>query len=86
MTSLPPRSPGATFSPFRSRRRTLLGLAPALAALGVPQWATARPDTLVLSGPGATVSFPLIHMMESGALSSLAKNESASTTTCRTPG
>ncbi|HUH39991.1 MAG TPA: ABC transporter substrate-binding protein [Castellaniella sp.] len=74
MTSLPPRSPGATFSPSRARRRTLLRLAPALATLGVAQWAhaTARPDTLVLSGPGATVSFPLIHMMESGALSSLA--------------
>ncbi len=65
------------------RRRALLGLAPALGLLSaVPARARAagmsdaspaplgRP--LVLSGPPATVSYPLVHMADSGALADLA--------------
>uniref|UniRef100_UPI003340B294 ABC transporter substrate-binding protein n=1 Tax=Castellaniella defragrans TaxID=75697 RepID=UPI003340B294 len=61
----------------RQRRRALLGLLPAIALAGAPAaraFAAEGPRArLVLSGPPATVSFPLIHMMESGALASVAQ-------------
>lgn len=64
----------------RQRRRALLGLLPALALAGTPvgraSTAQGARDRLVLSGPPATVSFPFIHMMESGALAPLARNVS----------
>ncbi len=62
----------------RPRRRALLGLLPALAVAGSPAAralaAEGPRDRLVLSGPPATVSFPFIHMMESGALAPVARN------------
>ena len=64
----------------RARRRALLGLAPALGLLSVaPARARAfdavaapldRP--LILSGPPATVSYPLVHMADSGVLADVA--------------
>lgn len=65
------------------RRRALLGLAPALGLLALapasvrastPSGVDAAPldRPLVLSGPPATVSYPLVHMAESGALADLA--------------
>ncbi len=64
-------------APLRPQRRALLGMVPALALSGVPAArALASPSTrerLILSGPPATVSFPFIHMIETGALASLAQ-------------
>lgn len=47
------------------------GLAAACLALSAP--VAAKLDKLVLSGPYASVSYPLIHMVESGALRDLAE-------------
>ncbi|MER1968965.1 MqnA/MqnD/SBP family protein [Castellaniella sp. GW247-6E4] len=57
------------------RRRALLGLLPALALASAPptRALAGGRSRLILSGPPATVSFPLIHMMESGALEPLAR-------------
>jgi NitT/TauT family transport system substrate-binding protein len=66
-----------------ARRRALLGLAPALGLLSAAPahaQASATSDAaaapldrpLVLSGPPATVSYPLVHMADSGVLADLA--------------
>jgi len=55
-------------------RRSLLGLVPAMAATAAlavwrtPAHAQAMRTQIRLAGPPAAVSFPLIHMVESGAL------------------
>ena len=57
------------------RRRQLLGAASALLAmplLPVRARAATRAEKLVLAGPQATVSFPLLHMIDTGALSDVA--------------
>ncbi len=67
--------------PWGSRRDALAGLLALLPATALPGLAVAQPspadppkrERLVLAGPPATVSYPLIHMVESGALSNLAK-------------
>ncbi len=71
-----------THSPFSSgsARRGVLAT---LAALALPSWAAAGAEPLasapvrerlVLSGPPAAVSFPLMHMVESGALAGVARH------------
>ncbi len=76
--SVPPSSGG--LSARGARRRALLGLAPALGLLSAAPARAQASDAsaaqgerpLVLSGPPATVSYPLVHMADSGALDDVA--------------
>ncbi|WP_276807822.1 ABC transporter substrate-binding protein [Castellaniella defragrans] len=78
LTSIPP---SGGLSVRGARRRALLGLAPALGLLSAaPARAQQAADAsaapldrpLVLSGPPATVSYPLVHLVDSGALNDVA--------------
>ncbi len=63
----------------KARRRALLGLVPAWGlmlaappAAGAPAAAASGARPLVLAGPPATVSYPLVHMADSGSLDDIA--------------
>ena len=57
-----------------NRRQVLAGAAAAGLSLAAPAWAQQKLDRLVLGGPYASVSNPLIRMVQSGALSDLAQH------------
>lgn len=66
---VPPSLSASPQDSVRQGRRSLLGLASAAAALAVlPVRAQSSGRKLRLAGPPATVSFPMVHMVESGAL------------------